>query len=64
MIANAIKMLCGLVMVFDGRGQVIPRDSGHYSSVKKRILKDAPERAGFLHENGEGNLDPVPREEW
>lgn len=54
-----------MVMVFDKKGEQIPKYQGEYEDVKESILKDAPPSAVFSHGfGGDFELKIVPREEW
>jgi len=54
-----------MVMVFDGRGEQIPRYQGQYEKVKGSILRDAlPDTIFTLGFTDAGELRKVPREEW
>jgi len=65
MIKTVIKSADGMVMVFDKRGEQIPKYQGRYEEVRESILRDAlPEtRFGYFPDN-ELELRIVPREEW
>lgn len=54
-----------MVMVFDKKGEQIPKYQGEYEDVKESILKDAPPSAIFSHGFRDVfELKIVPREEW
>ena len=65
MIKTAIRFKNNMVMVFDKRGEQIPKYQGQYEKVKKSISRDAPPDAVFAHGlTDAGELPKVPREEW
>jgi len=65
MIKTAIRFKSNMVMVFDRRGEQIPRYQGRYEKVKKNILGDAlPDTIFALGFTDAGELREVPREEW
>jgi len=65
MIKTVIKLQNGMVMVFDDKGEQIPKYQGQYDDVKESILKDAPSDAEFNHGFWDDfELKVVPREEW
>ena len=65
MIKTVIRCPNNMVMVFDKKGEQIPKYQGQYEEVKESILKDAPQNAvfGYLCDS-EPELRKVPREEW
>ncbi len=64
-IKSVFKWLNGMVMVFDKKGEQIPKYQGQYEDVKENILKDAPPDAVFSHDFEDSfELNVVPREEW
>jgi len=65
MIKTVVRFPNDMVMVFDEKGEQIPKCQGQYEDVKGGILKDAPLSAEFGHDyNDQGELNTVPREEW
>lgn len=65
MIKTAIRFQNNMVMVFDKRGEQIPRYQGQYEKVKGSILGDAlPDTVFALGFTDAGELRKVPREEW
>ena len=65
MIKGVLKCPNNMVMVFNEKGEQIPKYQGHYEKVKESILKDAPPEATFgylLHYDAE--LKAVLRKEW
>lgn len=66
MIKNVYKWQDGMVMVFDKKGEQIPKYQGQYEDVKESILKDAPPDTVFSHGFWDEAelLKVVPREEW
>lgn len=65
MVKTVIRCLNNMVMVFDKKGEQIPKYQGEYEDVKESILKDAPPSAVFSHGfGGDFELKIVPREEW
>ena len=65
MIKAAIRLQDNMVMVFNKRGEQIPRYQGRYQTVKQSILGDAPPDAQFAHGlTDAGELREVSREEW
>lgn len=65
MIKTVIRFQNNMVMVFDKRGEQIPRYQGKYEEVKQSILKDALPEAVFAHGFADaGELIKVSREEW
>lgn len=65
MIKTVIRCSGDMVMVFDKKGEQIPRYQGEYQEVKGSILKDAPLDAIFGHLfSSQPELRKVPREEW
>ena len=65
MIKAAIKFRNNMVMVFDEKGEQIPKYQGKYEEMKESILKDAPPDAIFAHGfSDDGELRKVSREEW
>jgi len=64
-IKSAIKAQNGMVLVFDEKGEQIPKYQGQYEKVKPPILEQAPPSAVFSYAlDGETELKTVPREEW
>ncbi len=65
MIKTAIRFRNNIVMVFDKRGEQIPKYQRQYEEVKESILEDAPPDTIFaLGFTDAGELREVPREEW
>ena len=65
MIESAIRCPNNMIIVFDDKGEQIPKYQGQYHEVKESILKDAPPDALFGYFlNYEAELKVVPREEW
>ena len=65
MIKTAIRFKSNMVMVFDRRGEQIPKYQGQYEKVKESILGDAlPDTVFALGFTGAGELRKIPREEW
>ena len=64
-IKSALKAQNGMVLVFDEKGEQIPKYQGQYEKVKPHILEQSPPSAVFSHAvAGETELETVPREEW
>lgn len=54
-----------MVVVFDNKGEQIPRYQGRYETVKESILHDAPPDTLFVHGlNAARGLKVVSREQW
>jgi len=65
MIKTVVRSHNNMVMVFNRRGEQIPKYQGQYEEVRKNILADAPPDTVFAHGfAGSGKLLKVPREEW
>ena len=65
MIKTVMRFRNNMVMVFDERGEQIPKYQGQYEKVKESILGDAPPDTIFaLGFTDAGELRKVPREEW
>jgi len=65
MIKTVLRFKNNMVMVFDKRGEQIPRYQGQYEKVKESILGDAlPDAIFALGFTDAGELRKVPREEW
>jgi len=65
MIKTAIRFKSNMVMVFDRRGEQIPKYQGQYEKVKESIFEDAlPDTIFALGFTDAGELREVPREEW
>ena len=65
MIKTVIRFQNNMVMVFDKRGEQIPKYQGQYEKVKESISRDAPPDTIFaLGFTDTGELRKVPREEW
>lgn len=65
MIKTAFRFQGNMVVVFDGKGEQIPRYQGRYEEVRESILKDAPPGAVFSHRVEHKNkFKVVSREEW
>jgi len=61
MIKTVIRFRNNMVMVFDKRGEQIPRYHGHYEKVKESISRDAPAEVVFAHGfTDDGELRKVP----
>jgi len=61
MIKTAIRFKNNMVMVFDKRGEQIPRYQGQYEDVKESISRDAPAEVVFAHGfTDDGELRKVP----
>lgn len=65
MIKTVIRSQNNMVMVFDKKGEQIPKYQGQYEEVKEGVLKDAPSDAIFAYGfTNIGELRKVSREEW
>jgi hypothetical protein len=65
MIEAVIRCSNNVVIVFDKKGEQIPKYQGQYEDVKGKILKDAPLNTVFgCFPDYETELQIVPREEW
>ncbi len=65
MIKIVMRFRNNMVMVFDKRGEPIPKYQGQYEKVKQSILGDAlPDTIFALGFTDAGELREVPREEW
>ncbi len=65
MIKTVIKCANGMTLVFNKRGEQIPKYQGQYEEVKGKILKNAPPDAVFGYfPNEESELKIIPKEEW
>lgn len=65
MIRVAIRFQDNTVMVFDGRGNRIPRYQGRYEQVRGSILRDAVKGVVFAHSISDSRvIRRVSREEW
>lgn len=65
MIKTVIKCANGMTLVFDKRGEQIPKYQGQYEEVKGKILKNAPPDAVFGYfPNEESELMIISKEEW
>ena len=65
MIKIAIRFSNNTVMVFDKRGEQIPKYQGQYEKVKGSILGGAlPDTIFALGFTNAGELREIPREEW
>ena len=65
MIKTAIRFKNNMVMVFDKRGEQIPKYQGQYEKVKGSISRDAPAEAVFaLGFSDDGELRKVLPEQW
>ena len=65
MIKTVLRWQNGMVIVFDKRGEQIPKYQGQYEEVKENVLKDAPPEAVFSHGYGDDfELKVIPRGEW
>ncbi len=65
MIKTVLRFRNNMVMVFDKRGEQIPKYQGQYEKVKQSILGDALSDTIFaLGFTDAGELREVPREEW
>jgi len=61
MIKTVIQFRNNMVMVFDKKGEQIPRYHGQYEKVKESILRDAPPDTIFaLGFTDAGELRKVP----
>jgi len=64
-IKTVIKCANGMTLVFDKRGEQIPKYQGQYGEVKGKILKNAPTDAVFGYfPNEESELKIISKEEW
>jgi hypothetical protein len=64
-IKTVIKSWNGMVLVFDNKGEQMPKYQGRYEDIKESILKDAPPEAIFSQISGNDfTLEVVPRAEW
>ena len=65
MIKTVIRCPNDMVMVFDKKGEQIPKYQGQYQQVKDNILNDTPLNAmfGYLYDF-EPEFREAPREEW
>ena len=65
MIKSAIRFQNDMVMVFNKKGEQVPKYQGQYEEVKGSILRDAPPDAVFAHGfTDDGELRKVLPEEW
>ena len=65
MIKTVFRFKNNMVMVFDKRGEQIPKYQGQYEKVKESILRDAPPDTIFaLGFTDAGELREVSREGW
>ena len=65
MIKTIFRFHNNMVMVFDKKGEQIPKYQGQYEEVKESILKEAPPDAIFAHGFAEvSEIRKVPREKW
>ena len=65
MIKTVIRFKNNMVMVFDKRGEQMPKYQGQYEKVKESILGDAlPDTIFALGLTDDGELRKVSREEW
>ena len=65
MIQTAIRFKNNMVMVFDKKGEQIPKYQGQYENVKESVTKNAPAEAVFAHGiSHDGELQKVTRVEW
>ena len=65
MIKTVIRSENNMVMVFDEKGEQIPKYQGQYEAVKEKILKDAPLDTIFGYfPDYEIELQIIPKEEW
>jgi len=70
MISEVIRFSNDMVLVFDEKGEQMPRFQGRYKAVRAKILARAPKEAMFYH--GTWNLlggqnfveGEVSRKEW
>ena len=65
LIKSIIRLQNGMVLVFDERGEQIPKYQGQYEKAKPHILEDAPQSAVFSYVfDYESELTTLPREKW
>ncbi len=65
MIKTAIRFSNNMVMVFDKRGEQIPRYQGQYEKVRESISGGAlPDTIFAIGFTDTGELLKVPRDEW
>lgn len=64
MIFTLIKTQFGTVVAKNGKGKLISRSCGTYEEIKGEVLKEASPKAVFLHEDPDGKLSEVAREDW
>ena len=65
MLKTVIRCPNNMVVVFDERGEQIPKYQGQYEEVKGSILKDALSTTVFGYlSDFEPELREVPRENW
>ncbi len=64
MIKTVIRLMDNMVIVFDRRGQQIPKYQRKYEEVGEKILRDAPPDAVFTHALASGEFQIVSKEEW
>ena len=65
MIKTAFRFQGNMVVVYDDKGEQIPRYQGRYEEVRESILKDAPPDAVFSHwVEHKNKFKVVSREEW
>ncbi|MFQ6122340.1 MAG: hypothetical protein ACE5LA_04695 [Dehalococcoidales bacterium] len=64
MIKTVIR-LQNMVMVFDARGEQVPKYQGQYRDVRKNIMRDASSETIFTRwSNYDSEPETVSREEW
>ena len=64
-IKTVVRFQNNLVVVFDKKGEQIPKYQGRYEDVKGHILKDALPETVFTHwPDYETDIRMVSREEW
>ncbi len=64
MISEVIKFESGMVLVFDEKGEQMPRFQGRYEAVRAKILARAPKGTNFYHGTWPQGRKLVPRKEW
>ena len=65
MIRTTIRFQNDMVVVFDEKGEQLPKYQGRYEDVKDSILEDAPLGALFAHwRDYEIDIKSVSRKEW
>ena len=64
MINCVVRFSNNIVLVFNEKGEQMPKYQGKYEKVRAKILAHAPESAQFFRGVWKLSNNAIPREQW